>query len=426
MFPFAALAAAWLFVSDIHLNPVAAATPPARYGSDANAGLLDSAIAEMRRVDPSPPVVVIGGDFVAHHIDRARVVPTIAAVARRFDRAFPHAQFVIALGNNDAACGDYGVSVDGPFLRAVAQAWAPLVNRRNAAPDFARTFAHDGFYTARLPGQLEAVVIDDITWSPLAHRCGSAGDAGDATLAELGRALSAPPRRPRWILMHVPPGIDAFTTLQLAKRLAIVPLLDGGFRARFEALVGDRAHDVALVLAGHIHRFSYRVIGVHAAHPVPLLTIPSISPVYDNAPAFLTTDVAADGTVRNAEEYVYDRRVAGAWRDAGGLRTLGIAALSVPALLNLQQRLASDPELRTTYGQLYDGRYRSEIDEGNWRAYWCAATELAVTPYRKCLGAGGWRIVTRRGFIVLGVVFGIFVAALAAAVVVIRRRGRTA
>lgn len=424
MLGIAVLAAAWLFVSDIHLDPAGTASPPARSGSDTNVPLLQSAIAEMRRVDPHPPVVVIGGDMVAHHIDPAQVVPTIASLAGTFDRAFPHAQFVIALGNNDSPCGDYGISRDSPFLRAVAGAWGPLVNRGGAAPAFLRTFAHDGFYTTRLPiPRTEAIVVNDTGWSPRAHACEGGSDAANATVADLGRALAARPGERHWVLMHIPPGIDAFSTVQIVHRLAVVPLLDPGYRTQFEGAVGAPRADVALVVAAHIHRFAYRILGAHGPHPVPLLSIPAISPVYGNAPAFLTVDVAGDGTVGNVEEHAFVR---GAWEDAGGTRTLGLHAFTASGLAALQARLTDDTPLRATFARLYNGRRRGEINAGNWRAYWCAATELGVAPFKRCLGAGGYRIVTQRGLIVLGILLVLCIAALVAFGAVIRRRGREA
>ena len=421
MLGIAVLAAAWLFVSDIHLDPTSTASSPARFGSDTNAPLLESAIAEMRRVDPQPPVVVIGGDLVAHHIDRDRVVPTIASLARTFDRAFPHAQFVIALGNNDSPCGNYGISRDSPFLGAVARAWGPLVNRGGAAPAFLRTFAHDGSYTTRLPlPRTYATVVNDTGWSPRAHACEGGPSAANAAVADLDRALTARPGERHWILMHIPPGIDAFSTVQVVHRLAVVPLLDPGYRRHFEAAVGAPQADVSLVVAAHIHRFAYRILGAHGPHPVPLLAIPSISPVYGNAPAFLTVDVAGDGTVENVEEHAFVR---GAWEDAGGTRTLGLRTFTAAGLAGLQARLADDEPLRAAFARLYGGDRRSEINAGNWRAYWCAATELGVAPFKRCLGAGGYRIVTQRGLIVLGIVLVLFSAALVAFVAVIRRRG---
>src|SRR5665213_1560483 len=127
--------------------------------------------------------------------------------------AHPDGHRPLALGNNDSNCGDYGVTPNSPFLRDVARAWAPLVNRHNAAPHFLQTFARDGFYTATLPiRQTRAVVIDDVFWSPRYRSgCGPARDASAAALREPDRALPRSAQR-SWLFLHIPPGIDAFST----------------------------------------------------------------------------------------------------------------------------------------------------------------------------------------------------------------------
>ncbi|MGD1066145.1 MAG: hypothetical protein ABR975_04960, partial [Vulcanimicrobiaceae bacterium] len=74
----------WLFVSDLHLDPRATSTVPASFGKDTNAALFRSALAAMRRADPDPPVVVIGGDFLAHDIRPEDASATEIAVAQAF------------------------------------------------------------------------------------------------------------------------------------------------------------------------------------------------------------------------------------------------------------------------------------------------------------------------------------------------------
>ena len=56
----------WLIVSDIHLNPYDALQRPSPPGSDSNLALFESTLAEMKRSVPSPAVVLIPGDFLAH------------------------------------------------------------------------------------------------------------------------------------------------------------------------------------------------------------------------------------------------------------------------------------------------------------------------------------------------------------------------
>ncbi|MGC1380385.1 MAG: hypothetical protein WA814_05105, partial [Candidatus Baltobacteraceae bacterium] len=138
------LAQTWLAASDIHLDAFDRSPAPSRYGRDAGPALFDSALAEMRSAVPNPAVVVIAGDFLVHdlagHARRRGTLPadrvaieTMRRIAAAFGRAYPKAQFAIALGNNDAACGDYRSSDASPYLAAVARIWAPLVERRGAA-----------------------------------------------------------------------------------------------------------------------------------------------------------------------------------------------------------------------------------------------------------------------------------------------------
>jgi len=414
-------AAPWLFVTDIHLEPGRDGRRPASFGHDTNAALFAAALRKMHALDPAPPVVVISGDLLAHNIDRARASATAVAMAHDFDRVYPHAQFILTLGNDDSNCGDYAVAPNSPFLRDVARAWAPLVNRRNAAPHFLETFPRDGFYTATLPLRgTRAVVIDDVFWSPRYRSgCGPANGVSAVALKELARAL---PRTSgnAWLFLHIPPGIDAFSTTHLTHGLAVVPFLDPGPRSELVALAGDPARHVALVVAGHTHRFAYRIIGSASNDPVPMLLVPAISPIFGNTPSFLTADVALDGTVRNVEETSYVHRV---WRDVGGLGSLGVRELSGVALRALQGRLAADRKLRAQFAALYSGDSSPEINEGNWRSYWCAATNFAAADFRACTEQGGFSLLTSRGIAVSAVAAILAVLAVAGGIA-LRLRGR--
>jgi len=349
----------------------------------------------MQRVDPRPPVVVVDGDLLGHHVTGGEATTIAVRIARRLNRAFPQAQFVLAAGNEDSACGDYTLAPDSAFLRDVTAAWEPLVNRRGAAPAFRRTFAHDGFYTARLPlPGLTAIVIDDVYWSPVYHaRCGSAVNGGAETLAELTSALARTPGRV-WLFFHIPPGIDTYTTALVTHGTVIVPYLKPVMRDRFLTALTSASGRIALAVAGHTHKFAFRIAGPNGPRPVPMLLVPALSPVYKNEPSFLTGEVAADGTLESVEEHSYRH---GAWDAIGGSRTWGLAAFTGPQLVALQERLGREPQLRATFARLYDGGARPEITDRNWAIYWCAATAFSTTTFRSCAQSGGVGIVTSRG-----------------------------
>jgi sphingomyelin phosphodiesterase acid-like 3 len=413
----------WLFVSDIHLEATPGRRRPASYGHDTNRALFATALREMRDVVPDPPVVVVSGDLLAHDMDRPHAIETAVFIAHAFDRTFPRAQFILTLGNEDSNCGDYAIAPNSEFLRAVARAWEPLVNRRGAAPQFMRTFSHDGFYVSALPvNEARAVVIDDVFWSPRYRSgCGPAGDVADAAFAELQRAL-APSKTKQWVFMHIPPGIDVFSTTHVTHRIVVVPFLNPRPRAQLTTLLADPARNVAIAVAGHTHKFAYRIIGASERKPVPLLLVPALSPIFRNAPSFLTADVARDGAITRVEEYSYlDRR----WQDDGGLRSLGVPALTGEALRGLQNRLASDRALRARYAQLYVGDAAPEFNESNWRSYWCGATAFSSADFRRCTEQGGFSVFTARGLFALAAGAGAF-AVVSGAGLWYRRRKRAA
>jgi hypothetical protein len=205
------------------------------------------------------------------------------------------------------------------------------------------------------------------------------------------------------VLFHIPPGIDAYSTTYLAHHLGIVPFLQPGARESLDAAVADPRHHVVLAIAGHTHKFGFR-IDSNGSGRVPMLLVPSVSPIFYNGPSFLTLDVASDATISNATEWSYVHRK---WQRLGDLRTLGVARFTVPELEALQGRLARDPALRATFSRMYSGGGPAEITESNWRSYWCAVDNLSSTAYERCTGQGGFSIITERGFILAGVLVAI-------------------
>ena len=388
-------AAPWLFVSDIHLNPADRSPVPVPQGRDTNGALLSSAIAEMQRVDPKAPVVIITGDFLAHHFDYAKAATTMSDIARLFDRAFPQAQFIITLGNEDSGCADYGFALNSAFGRSVVAAWAPLVDRNGAGPSFASTFAGAGFYVAKLPiARTEAVVVDDVFWSPFYRACGASGaqDGAARILAGLRSALGSGAEH-RWVIAHIPPGIDVYASTQVGHGFLAVPYLQAEPVARFLSLLQEPAGNVSLALVAHSHRFAYRIAGAEGEHPIPILQVPAISPIYKNAPAFLTADVAENGIVRGADVHAL---LDGRWQNIGGTRSLGLTEFSGEQLVRLQERLAGDASLRAVFARLYGTGATPEMNERNWRSYWCAAVDFTPDDFRRCTGAGGFGILTGR------------------------------
>ena len=159
------------------------------------------------------------------------------------------------------------------------------------------------------------------------------------------------------------------------------------------ALALDPRDRVALAIAGHTHKFGYRLIASGAAR-VPMLLVPSVSPIFYNGPSFLEVPVDSDGALGDVTEFSY---VDGAWQRLGDLASLGVPRFTAPALEALQGKLADDATLRTAFSFLYSGGGPPEITQRNWRSYWCAATNLSTSAYESCTGQRGLGVLTGRG-----------------------------
>lgn len=419
--------APWLLVSDVHFTPFAGATKPlvgrleraplrrwpkllartghepSPYGQDTNAALLESSLRAMRRAAPAPPVVLVGGDLLAHEFRqayekgaphptgrgyRAIVDKTVAYLAARFGATFPRAQFVLTLGNNDSYCGDYRATPGSPFLVRTARAWRPLVGRHGRAPGFVRSFRRRGSYVARLPRPgLRAVSVDDVFWSAsYENACGSAASRPGAAQARwLRAAMRRLPRGDRaLVLTHVPPGIDVYATLQ--GKGAPVPLLTAaGQAALLGALDGGR---VPALVFGHLHMSTYRV-----ARGTPMLGVPSISPLFGNDPAFLTATVGRDGGIVDYAAHALDLgRPRPRWRREYRFdERYGLPAFDAASLGRLRARLAHDPGLRRAYEHLYVSGGRYPIADAQYPSYACGSIAMGPGAYAACVqaAAGG-------------------------------------
>ena len=331
----------WVLVNDIHLDPFGS-EPALYHETDTSPKLWRSAVEAMHARFGDARVVFVGGDLLAHHwgelAAHAELDPTQAGldtergIVRDLGSAFPHAQFLFALGNNDDPCGDYRSETGGAYLTELGTIFAPLVQRNGAAPDFVGEFRRGGYYESTLPNGERVLVLNSVFWSFVyrgACESNPAG-AGSSELAWLNAALAQLPSGTRAItLMHVPPGYDGYSTT-LLRNVWPVPFFHADDNRAFLATFAQHRAHIAFALAAHTHHF-----GVRLPSDVPMFVGSSISPVNDNTPAFYELDVAADGDLASITPFVYDPN-SGAWRTAA-LETLvqhGVANDCVPAHLD--------------------------------------------------------------------------------------------
>lgn len=377
----------WLVVNDIHLNPYDAG-PPSMRSEDTNAALFDSSVHEMRKRVPDASVIIIGGDLLAHHFPelarRAHQDPytagvtTIRGIARELNAAFPKAQFLIAVGNNDDPCGDYHSEAEGAYNAAVARVLAPLVDRHGTSPGFTAAYARGAYYTASLPNGLRGVVTNSVFWSFFYRgSCQiNVRDPGSKELQWLSQTLSS---GHNVLVMHMPPGYDPESTTD-THRLLPIPFLRGQYDAELRALLDQDRDNVPFAIAGHTHRYDFRIPG-----GVPMLIASSLSPIYNNEPAFFRLDVNGT-TLQDVAPYTYDFDLG--WIPQQSFdRMFGANAFTAPDLFDVSRRIANDPALRSQWMQAYDvwGYAMNDVTDHRWQTYRCAQVAFGEA-YARCAG----------------------------------------
>lgn len=387
----------WIVVSDMHLNPFDKRPFPTGFSHDTNEVLFDSAVAEMRKVEPNPSLVIVGGDFLAHHFpNRSRAahgrgaadrdaLDAIRAQAAAFDRAFPHARFAVTFGNNDDPCGDYRSETSGKYLRDLAAIWLPLMERGKANPGLRESFDAGGYgVVPALGGRARVISVNSVFWSffYLGSCAPGARSPGDVEMAWLARTLQqTPPHVKNIVLTHIPPGVDATTTTGV--RVVGVPFWHERYRRSFEALFADPHNAVSWAVAGHTHRSDMRVVG-----NVPMLLVGALSPIYRNQPTFVVLDVDDDGTLRDVHPYGYSEDD-DTWSPMPSFDAFwGVHGFTIESVRQIHERLANDPSLRDRWAQRYidDGERIDNITPATWLIYWCAQT-TGGDAFASCSGA---------------------------------------
>ncbi len=426
----------WLVVSDIHFDPFAdpalverlisapasawpalfaaqAKRRPSGYTHDTNAALLASALAKMRRVTSDPGVIIVPGDFLSHEFDRrfrgtarhrdratysatyrAFVLKTMDYVAGELHRAFPRAQILPAIGNNDGFCGDYNSTPNDAFLAHIARTWAPLVNVAGRAPNFIRTFSEGGYYEARLPPrEMRVVVPNSVFWSTrYRDRCDVMNARpGDAELDWLAKTLGRHAAGERtWLMTHIPPGVDTFkTTLRFG---VPSPLYESRAQVRFLGAVNDKRAAVRAMIAGHLHGTWFRQSAAGSSDDVAILIAPSLSPIFGNDPSFLELQVSPQ-TAQIADFRAYSLGgLLGAygpapiWHEAYDAdAAYGMRDITATSLADLHRREANTPSLRRALERnaVSNGIARL-VTEFDWRSSWCAETGLTRDAFVAC------------------------------------------
>ena len=346
-----------LIASDLHFNPLAdptlaadlakapvhkweailsrsSSTAYSPYGQDPNWALLQSTLDAMRKAEPDPTLVMITGDLLAHGFPqkyaqaipdtnrdhyRAFVSKTVSFIALELRKRYGKSQILLTPGNNDDDCGDYNIVAGGPFLSDTARTIRSLARAHGR---FTEEWKSLGSYTLQPRGirGLRIVSVNSVFFSnkyqsvSFADGCTavqSDGPARNFSWLESTLSRAAQNREKVWIMMHIPPGIDGYSTMVSYRTLsqaassappdlcsqAIVPMWKPFWTDLFDRLIAQYPTTITAIFAGHDHTDDFRVIHAGQAGQQFVLIDPPVSPIYGQNPSFRVVTFATGGAL---------------------------------------------------------------------------------------------------------------------------------
>jgi 3',5'-cyclic AMP phosphodiesterase CpdA len=387
------------------------------YGSDVSFPLLESTLATAARVAPHPDFVLITGDYLGHDFQQlfAKSSPgagdaafqrflrkTMRFVTGRIRRTFPRAPVIMALGNNDSACGDYQLQPDSSFLADLTRLWQPLLGA--ATGSLRQTFPSGGYFSLPHPTvpHLRLIVLNTVFFSPkYANACGTSspgGDPGARELRWLESTLRAAARRGDkvWLAYHIPPGIDVYATLGTlaapgaaasACASATVSLWRADSLASFRTILARFPGLVKASFAGHTHMDEMRLPDGGGF----IRVTPAVSPVFYNNPGFAVYSYSpASGALADVQTYELDLKPSDGAEPQWALeydfrQAYGQAAVDEASLAAVQRAIGGDAAVRGRYMGFYPVSSASaSADLAQWKAYWCGAQTFTAADFAAC------------------------------------------
>jgi hypothetical protein len=229
------------------------------------------------------------------------------------------------------------------------------------------------------------------------NACGTAGgaDPGTDTLNWLGQTLAAARAAGEkvWLVQHVPPGIDAYSTTQYLTCPNVAPMFAPQYQGVYFPLVQQYADIITASFSGHTHMDDFRLIGSGANASYTLIT-PAISPIFDQNPGFRVVDLAADGQMRDYSTfYLTNLTTAGPanpakWgREYDFRKAWGVKGVNLGAMQDVYRRIAAGGDAATQYFNFYSVSKPGGIGTvtpANQRGYVCAAGAAETADFTAC------------------------------------------
>jgi sphingomyelin phosphodiesterase acid-like 3 len=392
---------------------------PSVWGGDTNYPLLAIALSGIRQNMGDSPLIIFTGDILGHELPiqfyemikgsplndadvaamKAFLRKTIAFVMQQVRSSVGNIPVIFVLGNSDSYADIE--PADSSFFSDTAEIYyTEFLNGTADHQTFLDTFTNGGYYAAEPAGMnLVVIGLNTYEFSPLFKD--KYAEAVHAQITWLDTTLNSAQARGKkvWLLMHVPPGADKYSTAQSVDANGHITtatmMWNQDYQASFLQIPSKYPGVITLTLAAHTHMDEYRIMS-----PNDVLEItPSIAPYFGNNPAFKIFTFAHN-TLKPIDYSSLNYDLATTPEQFNRYYTFS-KAYSMQGLLNnslaqLFPLLVTNSAKQTLYrGHYFSGHNYAipvtntfnPITNKNWPVYWCGIGNMGEAEIVACVNS---------------------------------------
>jgi sphingomyelin phosphodiesterase acid-like 3 len=404
-------------------------TAPSAWGADTNYPLLALALSSIKQNLGASPLIIYTGDIIGHDFpktffelyygnlgvpvpDDAAIEADVAAVAAMKNFADKTVAFfmdqvrstvgdipvMFAVGNSDSYIG---ALPEPSFLSNTAELYyTQFLNGTVDHQTFINTFTSGGYYSAEPAGtNLMVIGLNTVMFNyDFGDTLKSAVDAElDWFDSQLAQAKAA--GKKVWLLMHIPPGADKYSTAQSVDSNGHITtatmMWNQDYQKSFMQILSKYPGLITQMLTAHTHMDEYRIVspGILAD------TTPSIAPYFGNNPAFKVFTFSGD-TFKATDYTSLNYDLATMPGQFNSYYTFSTAYLMQgflnDSLLQLYPELVTDNAKQALYRGHYFSGHNYTVPVGNefypitdktWPVYWCGIGHMDEQELIDCVNS---------------------------------------
>jgi len=382
------------------------------WGQEANYPLLKQAVTTICTQADKASFLLFTGDILGHGFNSAFyelygsedetalrnfILKTVTFFALNVRSVCGERPIAFILGNNDAYEGDYRLLPDSNFLADTANLFSQtLLMGKVDATEFAETYVAGGYYaTTLLQANLMLIGMNTVFFSPRASEESAAAASTQISWLTTKLAQARASGLRVWLLLHIPPGIDIFSTAhsfmdESGHITDATTMWREELQTQMTETLAEYGDVISATFGAHTHMDEYRLsISSDTSHYGSVVVTPAISPLFGNNPAFkvftantdswLLSDYTSWINPLEEDESIFSTSYI--FSDA-----YGISSLLEDALVELTGELADNIQ-RATYVEHYYSEHddSNPIDDTNWPLYKCGISKMTKSEFMTCV-----------------------------------------